>query len=56
MLIDGDWVAASDGAVFESTSPITGKPWARIPEATGADVDRAVRVADRAFTSGPWAT
>lgn len=56
MLIDGDWVAASDGAVFDSTSPITGKPWARIPEATGADVDRAVRAADRAFTSGPWAT
>ncbi|MBL9053242.1 MAG: aldehyde dehydrogenase, partial [Tabrizicola sp.] len=56
MLIDGDWVAASDGAVFESRSPITGKAWARIPEATGADVDRAVRVADRAFTSGPWAT
>lgn len=56
MLIDGDWVAASDGATFDSVSPISGKPWARIPEATGADVDRAVRAADRAFTSGPWAS
>lgn len=56
MLIDGAWVAASDGSAFLSTSPITGQPWARIPEATIADVDRAVRAADRAFTSGPWAT
>lgn len=56
MLIDGDWVAASDGATFDSTSPISGTPWARIPEATGADVDRAVLAADRAFASGPWAS
>jgi (Z)-2-((N-methylformamido)methylene)-5-hydroxybutyrolactone dehydrogenase len=56
MLIDGIWTAASDAGAFESTSPITGNPWARIPEATAADVDRAVRAADRAFTSGPWAS
>jgi acyl-CoA reductase-like NAD-dependent aldehyde dehydrogenase len=54
MLIDGAWVTASDGGSFESASPITGKAWARIPEATAEDVDRAVRAADRAFTSGPW--
>jgi (Z)-2-((N-methylformamido)methylene)-5-hydroxybutyrolactone dehydrogenase len=56
MLIDGAWVAASDGGRFDSISPISGQTWARIPEATWADVDRAVRAADRAFTSGPWAT
>ena len=55
MLIDGDWVGASDGASFPSVSPVTGQPWALIPEATASDVDRAVRAADRAFTSGPWA-
>ncbi len=55
MLIDGAWVDATDGAVFASVSPITGKVWAMIPEATVADVDRAVRAADRAFSSGPWA-
>ncbi|MBL8584569.1 MAG: aldehyde dehydrogenase family protein, partial [Rhizobiaceae bacterium] len=55
MLIDGEWVGASDGALFDSVSPITGEVWARIPEATAEDVDRAVRAADRAFTSGPWA-
>lgn len=56
MLIDGEWVTASDGATFDSISPITGTCWARIPEATAADVDRAVRAADRAFSRGAWAT
>jgi hypothetical protein len=54
MLIDGEWVGASDGAVFASVSPVTGAVWAEVPEATAADVDRAVRAADRAL-SGPWA-
>lgn len=53
MLIDGEWVAASDGAVFASVSPVTGAVWAEVPEATAADVDRAVRAADRAL-SGEW--
>ncbi|TAL82122.1 MAG: aldehyde dehydrogenase [Candidimonas sp.] len=55
MLIDGEWVSASDGNTFDSTNPATGTVWSRIPEATAEDVDRAVRAADRAFTSGPWA-
>ncbi len=54
MLIDGAWVGASDGAVFESVNPATGKVRAMIPEATADDVDRAVRAADRAFNHGPW--
>ncbi|MCU0903736.1 MAG: aldehyde dehydrogenase family protein, partial [Tabrizicola sp.] len=53
MLIGGEWVGASDGAVFPSVSPVTGAVWAEVPEATAADVDRAVRAADRAL-SGPW--
>ena len=56
MLIDGEWTDASDGAAFDSTSPVTGKVWARVPEATEADVERAVRAAERAFASGPWAS
>jgi (Z)-2-((N-methylformamido)methylene)-5-hydroxybutyrolactone dehydrogenase len=56
MLIDGEWVGASDGAEFESVNPTTGKVWAMIPEATADDVDRAVRAADRAFNHGPWST
>jgi len=55
MLIDGDWVAASDGAMFDSVNPTNGKVWSRVPEATEADVDRAVTAAHRAFSIGPWA-
>ena len=54
MLIDGQWVDAEDGATFDSINPSTGAPWARIPAAGEADVDRAVRAAHRAFTDGPW--
>lgn len=56
MLIDGEWVSASDGATFESVNPTTGQAWAMIPEATAEDVDRAVQAAERAFSSGPWVT
>ena len=55
MLIDGAWVGASDGGMFDSTNPTTGAVWCRVPEATAQDVDRAVRAAHRAFASGPWA-
>ncbi|MBL4767972.1 MAG: aldehyde dehydrogenase [Rhodobacteraceae bacterium] len=55
MLIDGAWVDASDGAVFDSINPTTGQVWSRVPEATAQDVDRAVQAAHRAFTIGPWA-
>lgn len=55
MLIDGDWVASSDGRTFPSLNPTTGDNWAEIPEATAEDVDRAVRAAHRACYEGPWA-
>ncbi len=54
MLINGEWVDASDGATFDSVNPATGQVWSRVPEATEADVDRAVRAAHEAFTTGPW--
>ena len=55
MLIDGAWVGASDGKTFSSVNPTTGQVWASVPEATAEDVDRAVKAAHHAFTSGPWA-
>ncbi len=55
MLIDGAWVGASDGTTFDSINPADGKIWARLPEATEMDVDRAVRAAHLAGTKGPWA-
>jgi acyl-CoA reductase-like NAD-dependent aldehyde dehydrogenase len=54
MLINGDWVASSDGGTFDSVNPTTGEIWSRIPEATEADVNLAVETAHLAFTKGPW--
>ena len=56
MLIDGEWVAASDGRTFDSINPTSGQAWARFPEATAEDVDRAVKAARRAYKTGPWAS
>lgn len=50
--IDG---AFDDGAAtFESLDPASGAPWALMPLAGAAEVDRAVQAAHRAFTTGPW--
>src|SRR6478672_7057194 len=54
MFIGGEWIDAASGATFESVNPFTGKPWALIPRAGPADVDRAVRAAHKAFTEGDW--
>ncbi|WP_370213345.1 aldehyde dehydrogenase [Roseovarius sp.] len=54
MLINGAWVAAGDGASFDTVSPADGKVWAKIAEATEEDVDRAVRAAHAACYEGPW--
>ena len=55
MLIDGEWVEASDGNTFASINPANGEVWCRVPEATAEDIDRAVSAANRAVTAGPWA-
>ena len=45
-----------DGAAsFESLDPATGQPWAVMPEASAADVGRAVDAAWDAFCSPAWA-
>ncbi|MEE8228046.1 MAG: aldehyde dehydrogenase family protein, partial [Kiloniellales bacterium] len=54
MLIDGEWVDGEGGKTFQSVNPATGAAWAEIPEASEADVNRAVEAAHRAFTEGPW--
>ena len=55
MYIDGSWVDALGGRTFASLNPSTAKPWAKVPEADVSDVDRAVRVAHKAYTEGSWA-
>ncbi|MBP49092.1 MAG: carnitine dehydratase [Acidiferrobacteraceae bacterium] len=54
MFVDGSWIDAAGGGLFESVNPSTGEVWAMIPEANAADVDGAVKAAHHAFTEGPW--
>jgi aldehyde dehydrogenase (NAD+) len=54
LIIDGAAVEPATGDYFPTEDPFTGHAWARIARGTGADVDRAVAAAHRAFTSGPW--
>jgi aldehyde dehydrogenase (NAD+) len=54
MLIDGQWVPAATEQTFSCVDPYTEESWGRIPEASAAEVDRAVRAARRAFDAGGW--
>ena len=54
MYIDGKYVDSASGKWFDSYNPYTGEPWAQIAQGTAEDVDRAVRVAHKAYTEGPW--
>jgi aldehyde dehydrogenase (NAD+) len=53
-VIGGGWTDSASGEFFETDNPYTGKPWALIPRCAADDVDRAVRAAHKAFTSGDW--
>jgi len=53
-VIGGRWTDSASGEFFETDNPYTGKPWALIPRCAADDVDRAVRAAHKAFTSGDW--
>jgi (Z)-2-((N-methylformamido)methylene)-5-hydroxybutyrolactone dehydrogenase len=55
MFIGGVSADAADGRTYDSIDPFTGQPWARVPDASAADVDVAVAAARAAF-EGPWAT
>ena len=54
MFIGGQWVDAASGEVFGSDNPYTAQPWALIPRAGRADVDRAVEAAHQALAGGEW--
>jgi betaine-aldehyde dehydrogenase len=54
MWIGGKWVNASDGGTRDVINPADGSVLAKVPEATKADVDAAVRAARAAFDEGPW--
>ncbi len=54
LYIDGAFCDAEGGRTFESVNPASGEPWALMPEASEADVNRAVAAARRALEEGPW--
>jgi acyl-CoA reductase-like NAD-dependent aldehyde dehydrogenase len=54
LLIDGQLVDAASGERFETVSPATNQPIARVAKAGLEDVDRAVAAARRAFDDGRW--
>ena len=54
LFINNEWVDAEASESFETDDPFTGKPWAQVPRARAADVNRAVAAAKTAFQDGPW--
>ena len=49
MYINGEWVGAADGAVYDDLNPYTGEVFARVPAGKRADAKRAVDAAVAAF-------
>ena len=54
LYIDGEWVEASGDDALDVINPATEEVIAQVPQASVADVDRAVAAARRAFDEGPW--
>jgi predicted outer membrane repeat protein len=54
LYIDGAWTDASGGATYNLVNPATEEVIARVPNATRADLERAIVAARRAFDNGPW--
>ena len=54
LFIGGAYVDPATDAKLEMISPVTEEVFGRTPEATPADMDRAVAAARRAFDEGPW--
>jgi phenylacetaldehyde dehydrogenase len=55
LLIGGEWVEAKSDKRVPVTDPATGRQISSVPDASAADVDRAVAAAREAFEKGPWA-
>ena len=54
MYVDGAFVDPLGAEWFDTTDPVSGEIWARIPRGRAADANRAVEAAHRAFVDGPW--
>ncbi len=54
LFIGGEWVASTGTTTIDVINPTTEEVAGRVPEATAADMDRAVAAAREAFDQGPW--
>jgi len=54
LYIDGQWVDGSGTEYVDVINPATEEVIGTVPQATTADVDRAVQAARKAFDEGPW--
>jgi betaine-aldehyde dehydrogenase len=54
--IGGEWVSPAGTGTLEVRSPATDEVVGSVPDATSADMDRAVAAAREAFDHGPWPT
>lgn len=52
--INGQWMPSQGGGVLAVENPATGEVIAEVPDASRADVDRAVQAAHKAFYDGRW--
>ena len=52
--VGGEWVKPQSDRTLELVSPVTEECFLRLPEASEADVDLAVKAARQAFDHGPW--
>ena len=41
MFIGGEWLVSDTHKTFETLNPENNKPWAKVPEASSGDVDKA---------------
>ena len=53
MFINGSWIESENKKTFETLNPENNEPWAKVPEASAKDVDKAVKAAQKAF-DGEW--
>ncbi len=56
LYINGRFVPPDSPRTLDILNPATGEAIARVPDGNGADVNRAVEAARRAFDEGPWRT
>src|SRR3954454_13220227 len=54
LYIGGEWVAPAGTGTIDVISPHTEEVIGRVPDATPADIDRAVAAAREAFDQGRW--